>query len=67
LRSAEELATEVEKSGWQLSLCEMEPMRLITMCLAMKSDVPHRFIDSPSQLRRPHVPSAVPAAALQHR
>ena len=40
LRSGEELAAEVDKAGWQLSICEHEPMRLITMCLAVKSAAP---------------------------
>jgi len=52
LRGIEEVATEVEKAGWQISICEHEPMRLITMCLAVKSDVKHLRVDSPSQLRR---------------
>lgn len=52
LRSLEEVAAEVEKAGWQISVCEHEPMRLITMCLAVKSEAKHRRIDSPSQLRQ---------------
>jgi hypothetical protein len=67
LRDIDELAAEVEKTGWQISICEHEPMRLITMCLAVKSEVPQRRIDSPSQLRRPRAPSAVPTAASQRR
>ena len=53
LRSREELAAEVEKTGWQISVCQHEPMRLITMCLAVKSDVPQRRVDSPSQVAQP--------------
>ena len=63
LRDIDEVATEVEKAGWQISICEHEPMRLITMCLAVKSDVKHLRIDSPSQLRRLRARSPVSAAA----
>jgi len=36
LRSRDELAAEVEKAGWRIAICEPEPMKLITMCLASK-------------------------------
>ena len=39
LRSSDELAAEVKKAGWRVSVCEREPMELITMCLAEKSDM----------------------------
>ena len=65
LRNMEELATEIEKAGWQISICEHEPMRLITMCLAVKSAGKHLRIDSPSELRRRRVqkPTQKPTAA----
>jgi hypothetical protein len=34
LRSSEELAAVVQSAGWQTTVCEREPMKLITMCLA---------------------------------
>jgi SAM-dependent methyltransferase len=64
LRSGEELATEVEKAGWQLSVCEREPMKLITMCLAVKSEVRPLRIDGPSQLGQPRAKRPVAAASL---
>jgi len=63
LRNIEELTAEVEKAGWQISVCEHEPMRLITMCLAVKSQDRQLRIDSPSQLRRLHRKRAVATAA----
>jgi hypothetical protein len=45
LRSIDELATEVERAGWQISVCEHEPMKLISMCLAVKPDARHRRVD----------------------
>jgi len=36
LRSSDELAAEVQDAGWKISVCEREPMGLITMCLAEK-------------------------------
>ncbi len=36
LRNCEELSAEVERAGWQISVCEREPMELITMCSATK-------------------------------
>ncbi|MHB1033311.1 MAG: hypothetical protein ACYC35_05640 [Pirellulales bacterium] len=63
LRSSDELAREVERAGWQLSVCEQEPLRLITMCVAVKSDAQHQRIDHPSQFRRPCATRPVPAAA----
>ncbi len=53
LRSAEELAAEVARAGWRIAECEHEPMRLITMCLALKTDPAHLRIDPRSPLRRP--------------
>lgn len=52
LRDMMELSGEIEKAGWQIVVCEHEPMRLITMCMAVKSEQPHRRIDSPSEIRR---------------
>ncbi|MBN2295438.1 MAG: class I SAM-dependent methyltransferase family protein [Pirellulales bacterium] len=63
LRDMEELANEVEKAGWQISICEHEPMGLITMCLAVKSVDEYLRIDSPSQLRRPRMQRPAVAAA----
>ena len=54
LRDIDELAAEVEKAGWQISICQHEPMRLITMCLAVKSEARPLRIDGPSQRRRAH-------------
>ncbi len=54
LRDRKELEAELEKAGWQIALCDHEPMRLITMCVAVKSNRPYRRIDSPSYVRRPH-------------
>ena len=34
LRNCKELAAEVAKAGWRISVCEREPMQLITMCMA---------------------------------
>ena len=50
MRSIEELAGEIERAGWQIVICEHEPMRLITMCMAVKSDRQHLRIDSPSRV-----------------
>jgi hypothetical protein len=61
LRDLDEVATEVERAGWQISVCEHEPMQLITMCLAVKSEVKHLRIDSPSQVRRAQQRHAVSA------
>ncbi len=63
LRGMEELAAEIEKAGWQISVCEHEPMKLITMCLAVKSDRPYMRTDSPSQVRHPRVKQWVRANA----
>ena len=62
LRGIDEIAAEVEKAGWQISICEHEPMRLIAMCLAVKSDARHLRVDSPSQLRRSRTKSPALAA-----
>jgi hypothetical protein len=37
LRDRDELAAVVKRSGWKLSVCEREPMELITMCSASKA------------------------------
>jgi hypothetical protein len=63
LRGIDEVASEVEKAGWQISICEHEPMRLITMCLAVKSDMKHRRIDGPSRLKRSHVGAKISTPA----
>ncbi|NLF07947.1 MAG: hypothetical protein GX594_08210 [Pirellulaceae bacterium] len=63
LRSMEELEAEIEKAGWQIALCDHEPMRLITMCLAVKSERQHRRIDSPSYIRRPHATRLIRAGS----
>jgi len=55
LRSSGELAREVEKAGWQISICEHEPMELITMCLAAKPDVRYWRLDSAGRLRQPQI------------
>ena len=52
LRDMGELSEEIEKAGWKIVVCEHEPMRLITMCMAVKSDRPHLRIDSPSHIRQ---------------
>jgi SAM-dependent methyltransferase len=57
LRSKEEMAAEVEKAGWQISVCEQEPMGLITMCMAVKSDGQRLRIDRREQLSRHRVPA----------
>jgi hypothetical protein len=66
LRDIEELASEVEMAGWQITICEHEPMRLITMCLAVKSDATHVQIDSPSQFKRFRSKSSVLAGSHSH-
>ncbi len=38
LRNRDELAAVVEQAGWKISVCEHEPMKLITMCLAENLD-----------------------------
>jgi SAM-dependent methyltransferase len=67
LRGKEELAAEVEKAGWQISVCEHEPMRLITMCLAVRPDGQRLQVDRRSELRQPHVPSPVQTPAGRPR
>ena len=61
LRSLEELETEIQKAGWQIVVCEHEPMKLITLCLAVQSNRPRVRIDGPSQLR--HSRTSQPARA----
>lgn len=59
LRSSAEVAAELEKHGWNLCVCEREPMKLITMCLATKSDVRSQWrLDDQSPLHRPHITRA---------
>jgi hypothetical protein len=53
LRSPDELEAEIEKAGWRISVCEQEPMNLITMCLAAKSDGANRRLDRESGLAAP--------------
>ncbi len=67
LRSSDEVAWEVEKSGWQIAVCEREPMELITMCLAAKSDIRSWRLDRESPLRQPGVTRRVPSAVGRHR
>jgi hypothetical protein len=59
LRSREELAEQVIEAGWRISVCEMEPMQLITMCSAIKSDIPRLHIDGPSTAKSPHEKSGI--------
>lgn len=49
LRGIDELAAEVERAGWQISVCEHEPMELISMCMAIKPEASHRRIDGRSE------------------
>jgi SAM-dependent methyltransferase len=65
LRSKEELEDEVTKAGWQVSVCEQEPMKVITMCMAVKSDGQRLRIDRREQLARHRLPASVPAS--RHR
>jgi hypothetical protein len=52
LRSREEISAEIESAGWKISVCEPEPMELITMCSAIKTDREHTRIDGPSRIRK---------------
>ena len=63
MRGLPELAEQIKKAGWQIIVCEHEPMGLITMCSAVKSDRAHRRIDSPSRLRHPKTKQPVEAEA----
>jgi SAM-dependent methyltransferase len=63
LRDMKELAAEVEKAGWQIALCEHEPMKLITMCLGVKSDRPYLRMDVPNYMRHPRAKQHAPARA----
>ncbi|MBN2578308.1 MAG: class I SAM-dependent methyltransferase family protein [Pirellulales bacterium] len=65
LRSEEEMGAEMVRAGWQISVCQQEPMRLITMYLAVKSDGQRLRIDRREQLRRHRVPA--PTLAPVHR
>jgi hypothetical protein len=53
LRDQDEITEEIEKAGWKIAVCEPEPMKLITMCSAIKTDREHLRIDSPSQIGKP--------------
>ena len=67
LRDSDEVARELEKAGWQISICEQEPMKQITMCLATKSGVQHWRIDSQSPLRQPHISRYVSPPSVRRR
>ncbi len=62
LRESNEVAQVLEDANWQLSICEQEPMRQITMCLATKSGVKNWRLHDESPLRRPHITRGVSAA-----
>ncbi|MDZ7616749.1 MAG: hypothetical protein U1E05_07080, partial [Patescibacteria group bacterium] len=53
LRGIDEVATEVEKAGWHISVCEHEPMELISVCLASKTAVGRRRFDAAAPLAPP--------------
>lgn len=65
LRGGGELAAEVERAGWLICGCEQEPMKLITMCLAVKSDAARLRVDPGSPLRRPRARSLVASSAAR--
>jgi hypothetical protein len=67
LRDQDEITAEVEKAGWKIAVCEPEPMKLITMCSAVKTDREHLRIDSPSQIREPWKPQASARPARRER
>lgn len=69
LRDSDELATEIKKAGWCIATCEQEPMKLITMCLAAKSDsdTGYRRLDSTSPLRQTRATGQVPSAGRRRR
>ena len=67
LRSSDELAVEVAKAGWQISVCKLEPMGLITMCLATRPAAEHVRIDGPGQLKEARVQRPLPAATRRRR
>lgn len=52
LRGRDEISAEIEKAGWKISVCEPEPMRLITMCSAIKTNREHTRIDGPGRIRK---------------
>lgn len=62
LRESDETARVLEDANWQLSICEQEPMRQITMCLATKSGIKNWRLDERSPLRQPHITRAVSTA-----
>ncbi len=63
LRESDEVAQVLADAGWQLSICEQEPMRQITMCLATKSGVKNWRLHSECPLHRPRITRGVSAAA----
>jgi len=65
LRSREELAAEVNRAGWQTSVCEREPMGLISMCLATKSDARSQPRESETPIGRPHAATRAPGAVAR--
>jgi len=65
LRSREELAAEVNNAGWGILVCKREPMGLITMCLAAKSDTRSRPLESESPIGRPHASTQASGAAAR--
>ncbi|NQT40307.1 MAG: hypothetical protein HQ581_22630 [Planctomycetes bacterium] len=67
LRGSDEVAREIEKAGWRISMCEQEPMKLITMCLAAKSEVRHAPLEGESPLGRPHATGQVPSSTSRRR
>jgi SAM-dependent methyltransferase len=67
LRGQEEIEEEVEKTGWQIAVCESEPMKLITMCSAIKTDRKNLRIDGPSRIGRTHVETANQSAKKTSR
>jgi hypothetical protein len=67
LRGSDEFGAEVEKAGWQISVCQQEPMELITMCLATKRQLQDRRLESENALRPPHANGEVSSAPRQRR
>lgn len=63
LRGSEEVASEIEKAGWRIATCEQEPMKLITMCLAVKSNTHHSHLKGKSPWKTPHMTGQVASAA----
>jgi SAM-dependent methyltransferase len=63
LRGGDEVAAEIEKAGWQMATCEKEPMKLITMCRAVKSDTRHSLLRGKSHWKPPHMTGQAASAA----